>query len=311
MLGLRAAARPAGEPAAEHERDPGVVEHPARPLHRSEQLLELLILLVCHRRPVSRRGATWNIRTWSDRRSRGRARLARRRASRIADSFAQVESEVDLVLLAGDLTRRASREQAEVLADAAARPARPGLSRCSATTTSTADRGDEIAAVLSDGGRAHARPALGDLRARRQRGRHRRHEGIRRRVHRLAAAGLRRAAAAKGLRGDDRRGRGDPARPAGGRALSRSGSSCCTTRRPRTRCTASPKESGRSSAATGSPRRSRSTAPTSSCTATRTRAASRARSETVPVYNVAVHVTGRDFYVFDLEGHEVEVETRA
>jgi uncharacterized protein len=32
---------------------------------------------------------------------------------------------------------------------------------------------------------------------------------------------------------------------------------------------------------------------------------------TTPVYNVAVHVTGRDFYIFDLEGHEVEVETRA
>jgi Icc-related predicted phosphoesterase len=30
-----------------------------------------------------------------------------------------------------------------------------------------------------------------------------------------------------------------------------------------------------------------------------------------PVYNVAVHVTGRDFNVFDLEGHQVEVETRA
>ena len=29
----------------------------------------------------------------------------------------------------------------------------------------------------------------------------------------------------------------------------------------------------------------------------------------VPVYNVAVHVTGRDFYVFELEGHAVEVET--
>jgi Icc-related predicted phosphoesterase len=29
---------------------------------------------------------------------------------------------------------------------------------------------------------------------------------------------------------------------------------------------------------------------------------------TVPVYNVAVHVTGRDFYVFDLEHHAVEVE---
>jgi Icc-related predicted phosphoesterase len=32
---------------------------------------------------------------------------------------------------------------------------------------------------------------------------------------------------------------------------------------------------------------------------------------TTPVYNVAVHVTGRDFYIFDLEGHDVEVETRA
>jgi uncharacterized protein len=32
---------------------------------------------------------------------------------------------------------------------------------------------------------------------------------------------------------------------------------------------------------------------------------------TVPVYNVAVHVTGRDFYVFDLEAHAVEVETGA
>jgi Icc-related predicted phosphoesterase len=31
----------------------------------------------------------------------------------------------------------------------------------------------------------------------------------------------------------------------------------------------------------------------------------------VPVYNVAVHVTGHDFYVFELEGHDVEVETRA
>jgi uncharacterized protein len=30
-----------------------------------------------------------------------------------------------------------------------------------------------------------------------------------------------------------------------------------------------------------------------------------------PVYNVAVHVTGRDFYVFELEGREVEVETHA
>ena len=32
---------------------------------------------------------------------------------------------------------------------------------------------------------------------------------------------------------------------------------------------------------------------------------------TTPVYNVAVHVTGRDFYIFELEAHAVEVETRA
>jgi Icc-related predicted phosphoesterase len=32
---------------------------------------------------------------------------------------------------------------------------------------------------------------------------------------------------------------------------------------------------------------------------------------TTPVYNVAVHVTGRDFYILELEPHEVEVETRA
>jgi Icc-related predicted phosphoesterase len=31
----------------------------------------------------------------------------------------------------------------------------------------------------------------------------------------------------------------------------------------------------------------------------------------VAVYNVAIHVTGRDFYVFELEGHEVEVEAGA
>jgi uncharacterized protein len=32
---------------------------------------------------------------------------------------------------------------------------------------------------------------------------------------------------------------------------------------------------------------------------------------TTPVYNVAVHVTGRDFYLLELEGHEIEVETGA
>ena len=53
----------------------------------------------------------------------------------------------------------------------------------------------------------------------------------------------------------------------------RSGSRFCTTRPSRTRSRASRRGSGRSSAAIGS----------------------------VPVYNVAVHVTGRAFWIFELD----------
>ena len=103
-------------------------------------------------------------------------------------------------------------EQAEVLADAA-RPSTSRSSRCSATTTTTRAR-DELAATLGDAGvhvldrESRVCEVDGD------RARHRRDEGLRRRLPRLVAAGLRRAAAARALRRDDRGGRGDRQRAA-------------------------------------------------------------------------------------------------
>ena len=82
----------------------------------------------------------------------------------------------------------------------------------------------------------------------------------------------------------------------------RSGSCCCTTRRRPRRSRASAERSGRSSAPTGSRRRSSSTTRTWSCTATPTRARSRAALGEVPVYNVSVPVMGEDFWVFELAG---------
>ena len=64
-----------------------------------------------------------------------------------------------------------------------------------------------------------------------------------------------------------------------------------------------------------SPRRAdpEASSPTSCCTGTRTRARSPARVGPVPVYNVAVHVMRRDFFVFELDtdapdGHGARLE---
>ena len=48
--------------------------------------------------------------------------------------------------------------------------------------------------------------------------------------------------------------------------------------------------------------RSSSTAPTSSCTATRTPARLEGELDGVPVYNVSVPVMGQDFWLFELSG---------
>ena len=82
----------------------------------------------------------------------------------------------------------------------------------------------------------------------------------------------------------------------------------CTTRRYATRWPASPRACSPSSAPDGSPSRCCTTAPTSPCTATRTRARSEGSvAGLVPVYNVAVPVMKRDFWLFELRGTRPEV----
>ena len=68
----------------------------------------------------------------------------------------------------------------------------------------------------------------------------------------------------------------------------------------RRRSSASPSRSGPSSAPRGWRSRSAPTGRTSSCTGTPTAAPSRASSGPVPVRNVAVHVLGKDFELFEL-----------
>ncbi len=70
---------------------------------------------------------------------------------RLADSFAALEDRVDLVLLAGDLTTHGEPEQAQVLADACANLRVP-VCAVLGNHDLHSDRGDEIAALLRDAG---------------------------------------------------------------------------------------------------------------------------------------------------------------
>src|SRR4051794_19540326 len=71
--------------------------------------------------------------------------------SRIAEAFAGVEREADLVLLAGDLTTHGEPEQAEVLADAVRRLAVP-VAAVLGNHDLHSGHGDEISAILSGAG---------------------------------------------------------------------------------------------------------------------------------------------------------------
>ena len=70
---------------------------------------------------------------------------------RLERAFSTIAEDCDLVLLAGDLTTHGLPEQAAVLADACSSSSRRS-SQCSETTTTTPGRSDEIRAVLEDGG---------------------------------------------------------------------------------------------------------------------------------------------------------------
>jgi uncharacterized protein len=70
---------------------------------------------------------------------------------RIADSFAAVQADADLVLLAGDLTTHGEPEQAEALADAC-RGLEIPVCAVLGNHDHHAGRGDEVAAILRDAG---------------------------------------------------------------------------------------------------------------------------------------------------------------
>ena len=215
---------------------------------------------------------------------------ARRRPRARGGAFAALQGRVDLVLLAGDLTTHGQPEQAAIVADAVPRPRR-----------ARADRARQ------------PRLALQPPRTRSSRCSRRAASPCSSASHRVVECD----GARVGVVGPRASSAASPARTS-----RTSASRCCgeSTRRPRTRwrrstaglgasrlrvpdraaalradrprrSRASAARSGRSSAPTASPRRSASTAPTSSCTATRTPAVRGPVGE-VPVYNVSVPVLG-------------------
>ena len=224
-------------------------------------------------------------------------------AERVERAFADLRGEADVVLLAGDLTTRGEPEQAEVLAARVPAPRRADLRRARQPRPSRRPRGRAQGrarqARESGCSSASARPA-----SRRTGARRRRDEGLRRRLPRLGAARLRRAAPAPRVRRDDRRGRRDRARAAGDRPL----------RHPHR---APPLLAGRGHARgraagiftyLGCERLATPIAENGADLVLHGHAHAGSFQGCIgeiPVYNVAVHVTGRNFWIVELDGSGV------
>ena len=229
---------------------------------------------------------------------RCRRRRARQRAlcaSGSSRAFAAVAEDVDLVLLAGDLTTHGLPEQASVLADACA-----GIPVPVVAVLGNHDHhsgcADEVAEAPARGRHRRPRPRPRRARARRARGRHRRDEGLRRRFRRAPRS---RTSASRRCGRSTTRPRSRSRRSRSGSRRSRaatSGSCSSTTPRSPTRSSASRRRiwaflgSGRLAGpdrhAPSRARRPRPRAP---------RRGRQGTIGTVPVHNVAVHVTGQDF----------------
>ena len=224
-------------------------------------------------------------------------------ASGYTHAFATVASEADVVLLAGDLTTHGEPDQAVVLADAC-RPIELPIYAVLGNHDFHANRCDEVVAVLEDAGirvlqRDYAVHEVGGLEL-----------GI------VGAKGfvggfpgaelhrLRRAAPARGCISRDRHDEVDGARSEGLEAIAGlppARRAAALRARSRRRSSASRSRSGRSSARAGSVGRDRS--PPAGSRAARARAPRLARGpdrRACAVRNVAVHVTGADFELFEL-----------
>ena len=199
---------------------------------------------------------------------------------RITHAFAALQGQVDVVLLAGDLTTHGEPEQAAVLADAC-RPLELPVYAVLGNHDYHANRCDEVVQVLEGAGihvlqRDHAVHEVGGLELG--------IVGVKGFVGGFPGAELpdfgepllREVYAETGAR--SRR-----SRPASRRSRAAIAASFCSiTPRSRRRSSASPSRSGPSSARRGLRPRSADTGPTSSCTGTPTAAPSRPTSARCP-----------------------------
>ena len=229
--------------------------------------------------------------------------------SRIEESFAAIESEADIVLLAGDLTTHGGREQAEVLADAT-RELRIPVCAVLGNHDLHSDRGSEIAAVLSEAGvrMLEREAAVFELSGEQ--------------VGVVGAKGF-----VGGFTGSQLPDFGEPLLR---RVYAETSDEVEAIRRGLQDVAHCPIRivllhyAPTSDTLHGEPEGiwtylgcDRLAAPIAEhrpdvvLHGHAHSGSFEGAIGTVPVYNVAVHVTGRDFYVFELEGHDVEVETPA
>ena len=221
---------------------------------------------------------------------------------RVREAFRRAADQADLILLAGDLTQHGQVDEVCVVADAC-RDLTVPIVAVLGNHDWQSDRPSDLARALAGAGvvvleRTHTILPINGVSVG-VAGR----EGVRRRVRR--SSGRTSASRSSGRRTRRRRPTSTGSTPGCARSRAAlSGSRCSTTRRSRRRWSASRSGSGSCSAPTAWPGRSATTGRTSSCTATPTAARSRATIDGVPVYNVAVHVIGREFWVFDLPAEQ-------
>ena len=188
---------------------------------------------------------------------------------------------------------------------------RARCSRCSATTTTTTAASTRSSASSRTAGWRCSQRGFSVTDVRRRVGGDRRHEGLRRRLPGLVAAGLRRTAAARGLRRDRR------ARPR------RSTAACRRSPTARFRVVLlhyAPVQSTLEGEPRGHPhvprapsasrRRSTATGPDLVLHGHAHAGRLRGTIGDVPVYNVSVPVMQRDFWLFELTGAVAEERAR-
>ena len=234
VVGRWAAARPGREPATQHRRHAGFVESGAGALHRVDQLGQILTRCVSHGGVVPRRGvrgtfsgvSRWYGRDADQAAAAADLHCAEPLRERTVRAFTGVQAEADLILLGGDLTTHGEPEQALVLADACRDLAVPVIAVLG-NHDHHADRCAEVTAMLEDAGIIVLDRSHTVIEVERDRRRHRRLQGIRRR---LPGAEITTSAShCSGGCTRRRATRWQPSRRASRRSPAATAGSCCST----------------------------------------------------------------------------------